>query len=97
MTNTIRLTTADTSLIPPYDPPYDTSSFVNSGEFFDTHPGVIPHVTRYESRDLAGNLIESWERDKNGVMVNVTARDNTYAELIAAQEALERLRGKYNA
>ena len=75
-----------------YKATYDTSSFVNDGEFFDTHPGVTPNVTRYENRDTNGKLIESWERNKSGKMINVTQRDKLYAELEAAQEALEKTR-----
>lgn len=84
----------DKSQIPPYTPPYDTSHFVNEGEFFDTHPGVVPHVTRYEQLDGSGKVIESWERDKNGVMVNVTARDKLYREIADAQDALEEIKAK---
>ena len=75
-----------------HNPTYDTSNFVNKGKFFDTHPGVIPNITRYERTDLAGKVIESWERNKNGVMVDVTERDKLYAEIEAAQEALEAAR-----
>lgn len=79
------------STIPAYKPPYDTSHFVNTGEFFDKNPGVTPWVTRYEAVSLNGDIIETWERDKNGVMVNVTARDKYRKELIEAQEELARL------
>ena len=78
--------------IAPYTPSYDTSTFVNEGPFFDTHPGVIPHVTRYERTDMSGKLLESWERDKNGVMVETTKRDLLYAEIISAQEALDKMK-----
>ena len=77
--------------IAPYTPGYDTSTFVNEGPFFDTHPGVTPHVTRYERTDMSGKLIESWERNKNGVMVNTTARDILRDKLARAQEELELL------
>lgn len=79
------------STVPPGDPPFDTATFVNTGEFFDTHPGVVPWVTRYEQTALDGSLIESWERDKNGRMVNVTKRDIYRKELIEAQEQLAKL------
>lgn len=87
------LPAATHSVIKPYKPHYDTSNFVNTGEFFDTHPGVIPHVTRYERVALNGDIIETWERDKNGVMVDVTQRDKYRKQLIEAQEELERLMG----
>lgn len=79
-----------------YEAPYDTSTFVNTGTFFDTHPGVTPNVRRYERTDMTGKLIESWERDKNGVMVDVTKRDLLYKELEDAQEALTRWKGDNN-
>lgn len=85
------LPAATCSVIKPYEPQYDTSNFVNTGEFFDTHPGVVPWVTRYEQTALDGSLIESWERDKNGRMVNVTKRDIYRKELIEAQEQLAKL------
>lgn len=72
--------------------PYDTSSFVNDGPFFELHPGTIPTVRRYERQDEQGRVVESWERDKNGRMVETTARDKAIEELIAAQENLEKLR-----
>lgn len=76
-----------------YTAPYDTSTFVNDGPFFDTHPGVTPNVRRYERTDMTGKLIESWERDKNGVMVDVTKRDLLYKELENAQETIDKLKG----
>lgn len=75
-----------------YTPSYDTSHFVNTGAFFDTHPGVTPNVTRYERTDMSGKLVESWERNKNGVMVNVTKRDALIAQTIEAEEALNKLK-----
>lgn len=76
-----------------YEAPYDTSTFVNEGPFFDTHPGVTPNVRRYERTDMTGKLVESWERDKNGVMVDVTKRDLLYKELEDAQENIDKLKG----
>lgn len=87
----------DRSQIAPYKPPYDTSHFVNDGEFFDTHPGVIPAVTRYEQINERGEIAESWERDKNGRMINVTMRDRLYKEIADAQDALEEIRLKEKA
>ena len=72
-----------------YTPPYDTSNFVNDGTFFDTHPGVTRNVKRYERLDGSGNVIESWERNEKGVMVDVTKRDELYRKIADAKEALE--------
>lgn len=90
---TVKVEGWDRCKIPPYKTKYDSSTFVNTGEFFDTHPGVMPQVRRYEQLDEKGDIIESWERDKNGVMVNVTKRDALYKELIEAQEAIDKLTG----
>jgi hypothetical protein len=77
-----------------YEPSYDTSNFVNEGTFFDTHPGVTRNVKRYEKLDGSGNVIESWERNEKGVMVDVTKRDKLRAEIVAAQEALNNIKEK---
>lgn len=79
-----------------YKAPYDTSNFVNTGEFFEKYPDVTPHVTRFERQDASGKIEESWERNEQGIMVNMTARDKLYEEIEAAQEALEDLREKEN-
>ena len=63
---------------------------VNTGEFWDKHPGVWPGVTRYIDTDDKGNILDVWERDKNGVMVDVTERERLRVELAAAQADLER-------
>ena len=76
------------------NPKYDTSHFVNEGPFFDKHPDVIKNIIRFESIDLSGNIVESWERDSNGVMVETTQRDILREELIKAQEELQRIKDK---
>ena len=76
------------------DPPYDTHNFVNEGEFFDKHPDVIKNIIRFEATDIAGNIVESWERNDKGVMVETTKRDKLREELIAAQEELQRIKDK---
>jgi hypothetical protein len=86
----------DKSVIQPYQPSYDTSNFVNEGEFFDKHPGVIPNVKCYIRYDSENKVIESWARDDNGVMIETTQRDKLREELIAAQEALAKLNAKEN-
>lgn len=75
-------------------PTYDDSTFVNEGPFFDLHPDVMKNLKRFESYDLAGNLIESWERNDKGEMIDVTKRDKLREEIIAAQEALDKFAAK---
>lgn len=62
--------------------------------FFSKHPGVIPNVRRYEYTDPAGNIIESWERNEDGILVETTERDKLYQEIADAQEAIEAIRTK---
>lgn len=76
------------------EPKYDTSNFVNDGPFFDAHPDVYPFVRRYERVDGSGEIIESWERNKSGVMIDVTQRDKLYAEIVKAQDNIESIRKK---
>ena len=76
------------------NPRYDTSTFVNEGPFFDKHPDVIKSVTRFEQLDDRGNIVESWERNDKGVMIDTTERDMLREELIKAQEVLQRIKDK---
>lgn len=76
------------------NPKYDTSNFVNEGPFFDKHPDVIKNITRFEATDLEGNIVESWERNESGVMVETTQRDRLREELVKAQEELQRIKDK---
>lgn len=76
------------------NPKYDTSHFVNKGPFFDKHPDVIKNITRFEAIDLEGNIVESWERNDKGVMVETTQRDRLREELVKAQEELQRIKDK---
>ena len=89
--NTIYIDGWDTCKIPPYTPKYDTSTFVNEGAFFDTHPGVTTNVTRYERMDEEGNLVEVWERNDKGVMVDVTEVERLRIEIEAARSALNKI------
>lgn len=68
-----------------------SSNFVNKGPFFDKYPDVYKNVKRFESYDLQGDLVESWERNEKGEMIDVTQRDKLREELIAAQEALDKI------
>lgn len=72
----------------------DRDRFVNDGPFFEKYPDVIKTVTRYELTDVNGRVIESWERGDDGRMHETTKRDHLREEIIAAQEALNRLEVK---
>lgn len=76
---------------------YDTSTFVNEGPFFDKHPDVIKSIIRFEAVDEYGKIVETWERDSNGVMIETTKRDLLREELIKAQEELQQLKDKENS
>ena len=65
-----------------------------NAEFFRKHPGVIPNVRRYEYTDGAGKILESWERNKDGILVETTERDKLYQEIADATEAIEKMREK---
>lgn len=60
--------------------------FLNIGPFWDIHPDVYPDVTRYTDTDEKGNILECWERNKEGVMVDVTEREKARVELEKAQK-----------
>ena len=64
--------------------------FVNIGPFWDLHPDVYPEVTRYIDTDEKGNILECWERNKEGIMVDVTAREQARMDLEKAQKEYER-------
>lgn len=64
--------------------------FVNTGDFWDKHPDVYPEVTRYIDTDEKGNILECWERNKEGVMVDVTERERARMDLEKAQKEYER-------
>lgn len=72
----------------------DRDRFVNDGPFFAKYPDVFKDVTRYELTDVNGRVIESWERGDDGRMHETTKRDHLREEIIAAQEALDRLEAK---
>lgn len=64
--------------------------FLNKGPFWEKHPDVYPQVTRYIDTDEKGNILECWERNKEGIMVDVTAREKARIELEKAQKEYER-------
>ena len=61
---------------------------VNEGPFWEKHPDVYAGVTRYTDTDPKGHILECWERNEEGVMVDVTERERAKMELVKAQEAL---------
>ena len=71
----------------------------NEQAFADAHPKIAERYaqeglewlnvyTDYEGRGIK----ERWERNKDGVLVDVTAREKAREELIRAQEELEDIR-----
>lgn len=71
--------------------PVDSSNFVNTGAFFEKHPDVIKDVTRFEQTDAEGHILESWERNKNGEMVETTERDLLRQKYIKAKEEVDKI------
>lgn len=69
----------------------DRDRFINDGPFFEKYPDIYPDVTRYEHFDQKGKIIESWERGDDGRMHETTQRDKLREEIVAAQEALNKL------
>lgn len=61
---------------------------VNVGPFWKKHPDVWPGVKRYIDRDSKDNILECWERNEEGIMVDVTEVERAKMELVKAQEAL---------
>lgn len=67
--------------------------------FIETHPELAKRfnndfdwLNRYtDYKD--GEITERWERNKEGVLVDVTAREKAKEELASAQEALAKLNG----
>ena len=74
----------------------DSVRFINDGPFFAKHPDVYPNVTRFEQRDMSGEIVESWERGEDGRMHETTQRDILRAKIIEAEETLAKLEGKNN-
>lgn len=62
-----------------------------SKEFFDKYPDVFKEIVRYERTDSKGDLIESWERNEDGEMINVTSRDMLREEITNAKSSLIKL------
>ena len=65
-------------------------TFVNKGEFFDKHPDVFGCVTKFEKRDIDGNLEEYWERDDDGYMRDRTERKKLEEEIAKAEKELDK-------
>ena len=63
----------------------------NIGPFWEKHPDVWPGVKRYVERDRHDRVTECWERNTEGVMVDVTAREIAREEVLRAAEELARL------
>ena len=62
----------------------------NIGPFWEKHPDVWPGVKRYIDTDPHGDVRECWERNTEGVMVDVTAREQARVEMLRATEALNK-------
>lgn len=62
----------------------------NIGPFWEKHPDVYPGVIRFTDTAMNGDIIEYWERDKDGVMVDHTAIAQARLELARAQEKAAR-------
>ena len=65
-------------------------TYINNGEFFDKHPDVIGNVTKFEKYDIEGNLIEYWERNENGILVDRTEQKLLEIEIAKAEKELEK-------
>lgn len=66
-------------------------TFVNDGPFFDKYPDVYPNTRCFTATDEEGNIVEQWERNKNGRMVDVTQRARLEQEVAKARQNLEKL------
>ena len=62
-----------------------------NSEFEKRHPGCWPGATRFELTDTRGNILESWEKNADGIWKEVTQRDLARKEIVKAQEELERI------
>lgn len=67
------------------------STFVNDGPFFTKYPDVYPNVKTFVATDEEGNIVEQWERDKSGRMVDVTQRALLEQEVAKARQNLDKL------
>ena len=71
--------------------------------FADAHPAIadryaiegLEWLNVYSDYD-EGKLVEKWERDKDGYLVDVTRREKAREEIARIQEELEELRRKEN-
>lgn len=67
-----------------------SNTFINKGKFFDLHPDVIGDVTKFEKYDTDGNIVEAWERNEEGHMVDVTEKVKLLREIAEAEKALDK-------
>lgn len=72
----------------------DNTDFIKAhpdlAERFDGDFDWMNNYTNYDN----GRITERWERDKNGKLVNVTAREKAKEEVRRAQEELHKLNGQ---
>ena len=70
----------------------------NNDAFIKAHPEIakdyhdLDWLNKYVDYDN-GRVKEQWERNSNGVLVNVTEREQLKEELAKAKEELEKLKG----
>lgn len=64
----------------------DTTTYINTGEFFDKHPDIIGNVSKFERRSIDGTLEEAWERNEAGIMVDVTEKYRLMEEVAKAEK-----------
>ena len=72
--------------------------------FADAHPKIaerfadegLEWLKVYTDYD-GGKLKEKWERNKDGILIDVTAREKAREELIRAKEEVEKMRRLTNA
>ena len=69
---------------------------VNNKDFIEKNPELAKHlIDKYGDVDWVkkytdvkdGKIVKAWERNKQGVLVDVTARERAKQELAAAYEA----------
>lgn len=68
----------------------DTTTYINTGEFFEKHPDVIGNVSKFERRAIDGTLEEAWERNAAGIMVDVTEIRKLEEEVAKAKEEVDK-------
>ena len=63
--------------------------FNKDGAFYAKHPDIKGVVNKYTRTDINGNILEVWERDETGTLVDVTERVRLEREVQEAKKALE--------